>query len=272
MFRFALLGLLALAAPAQAQPQPCTEMRARALQSWELFRRGGEPSHRAAAQNYDNAYAAMCRPGAGGGGGSAIGGGDRNLATAQAVLGMVGAIAGIMAERQRRDAAEMAALRRLDEIRAEEARMRAAHQAARARAEDDARRCALPNPFGGASNACDPNRNPFDEDRRRRYDSVLRRLCSPGVLMEPNCIPDDTRALLARMAGRTQITANYRPADYSTAVISESQYRRLMQGATLADIQSENDSAWARRLEADLLRDLDRRLAETRRRAASGGN
>ena len=87
--------------------------------------------------------------------------------------------------------------------------------------------------------------------------------------MEPNCIPDDTRAMLARMAGRTQITHDYRPADYSMAVISEAQYRRLLRGATFAEIEAENDRAWARRLEADLLRDLDRRIMDVRRQAAS---
>jgi hypothetical protein len=223
--------MLAAAGAAEAQSY-CGQLRGVAQQNWALYRRQGDPAHQAAAQNYDNAYAAYCRtaPAAPSGGGRA----NAALAVGNALMGMMGVIAAMaMGEDEEDEDAGVAQdlAPALSEVEMQRLREDAEIELAEVR-----RRCAVANPFGKGS-GCRDEGNPFAREEDSPYwDSTKKRDCAGVVdFGRDGCVPDFVRKLLAEAkeqqeAGVGLPTPGYKTPDYSHLVLSADQYRRLAAG------------------------------------------
>jgi hypothetical protein len=238
--------------PATAAAQGfCTEVQRLSRENARLFDGGGDPAHRAAARNYQNAHAAYCRAAPAGGGRPAPG----NIAGfGGAMLGILGMMAGLAAEAEPEGPPPMSAA----EIRAEEQRL------ARLRADADRelaearRRCETPNPFAGASavQGCRAPENPFG--RGPFWDSQARRECRTIDFGPGGCIPDSTRELLREAAqnpDRRQPGAHRPRTNYSPYVLTVEDFRRLAAGAKFEDVMTGG-------LDARVLADVNARLRE----------
>jgi hypothetical protein len=318
-----------------AQSGPCDSLQQLANQTAGYYRGSGDAAHRAAAQNYQNAYSACVnntrqqatRPG------------NNSGAMFNALSGMLGILGsmnsgGDSAERfQAEQAARDEAARLEQEARAQAEQVarieaeQAQYRAERAERErlavaDTRARCSARNSFGTSSgcpessgplptspfrpcprpmsSGCDwsgtgaPSQQKSDNASRfasrpseplaspgttppparraapppaaagdNQYDSVLKVKCPGGV--QPGCIADDWRRGFALLAQHGKMVPKYKPPDFSQLVISTEQYERIGRGeATFEEVEDENYSTWINNYTANLVADLEKRLAEIR--------
>ena len=131
-----VLLLVLLAGGMQAAVASCEELRRLAQETWNLYRNGGNPHHRLAAENYENGYR-RCLAEAGSSGGGAVGGGRTSgVDRLGAALGVMEGVLGILdqmdsAQRQEQPRLQREAQARREAQRQEQLRLQRKAQARR---------------------------------------------------------------------------------------------------------------------------------------------